>query len=516
MNMKKTIAGVMAGAMAVSAMAATVSAVDAQSEITLVYDLKVSEWLGTSNSTATIRQQFKEDNKKPYVFDASNFVLGCSDVLWGSTEALQTLKAIKVEIAVNDAEGTQNKNRQTIAFTNDAAFAKANPGYVYNTAVFSGRKFTMPCSMTTATNAIYLPNFQLGGSDGLGYSEFGASDYGFNSLDVEFVYECNDSWYDYADLVSGNAAALTVDNSGIKNFAGEKALPIQFGITNVTKGEYSQIVFPMESNLKAPADVITWISGSKSGVYYTRPLAVINDAIANHTDVTFTFTSFDGRVDANARRNIGTTGDGLLSYATYMGAPAVAEGGTWYNPLFSQHLYGNVADRFSAWGQGDYDNFGSYSNAWGINLFTGAVVVNSDITMQLNDTDYFVWDTNTLSFNWFDITDGSKITDAKTFLKSMLLYTPVEWYWDNLVVSVAAEEAEDVTAGEGIDGEGDVIEDEEVVEEVVEVVEEVEEVEEVVEPETPVESPKTGNAPVALAVIPVALAAAAVVAKKRG
>ena len=71
---------------------------------------------------------------------------------------------------------------------------------------------------------------------------------------------------------------------------------------------------------------------------------------------------------------------------------------------------------------------------------------------------------------------------------------------------------------EGLEDEGLELEDE-----VVEEVEDIEDVEpvveEVVEEAAPVEvapSPKTGNAPIALAVIPVALAAAAVVAKKRG
>lgn len=79
-----------------------------------------------------------------------------------------------------------------------------------------------------------------------------------------------------------------------------------------------------------------------------------------------------------------------------------------------------------------------------------------------------------------------------------------------MVVSMMAVSA----MAEGIDGEGDVIDDTEIVEIVEEPAEEPVVEEPVVEPETPVESPKTGNAPVAMAVIPVALAAAAVVAKK--
>ena len=89
--------------------------------------------------------------------------------------------------------------------------------------------------------------------------------------------------------------------------------------------------------------------------------------------------------------------------------------------------------------------------------------------------------------------------------------------------SVMAEGLED----EGLELEDEVVDEVEDFEDVEEDIEEdfveedVEEpvVEEVVEEAAPVEvapSPKTGNAPIALAVIPVALAAAAVVAKKRG
>ena len=87
--------------------------------------------------------------------------------------------------------------------------------------------------------------------------------------------------------------------------------------------------------------------------------------------------------------------------------------------------------------------------------------------------------------------------------------------------SVMAEGLED----EGLELEDEVVEEVEDIEDVEDVEEDVVEeneepvVEEVVEEAAPVEvapSPKTGNAPIALAVIPVALAAAAVVAKKRG
>ena len=90
------------------------------------------------------------------------------------------------------------------------------------------------------------------------------------------------------------------------------------------------------------------------------------------------------------------------------------------------------------------------------------------------------------------------------------------------LVETGVATAEDVDNAAGLEGEGEELVEDEVVEEPVEeeVVEEpVEEVvveEEAPAPVEPAPSPKTGNAPVALAVIPVALAAAAVVAKKRG
>ncbi|MCI7767520.1 MAG: hypothetical protein MSJ26_06020 [Oscillospiraceae bacterium] len=254
-------------------------------------------------------------------------------------------------------------------------------------------------------------------------------------------------------------------------------------------------------------DVVWALENRKAGGnYYTKPIAVINDAIANHTNVTFTFTSYDGYVGTYKSHalNQWVNIDQGYGYQT--------SSFDWHNPTFGQHLYApsldNNLNHYSLFDSDDYDMYGSYSSAWGINLFTGAVVVNNAITMQLSDVDTFNWGSNTLTFDWFDITDDGKITDAKTFLTSMLLYTPVDWYWDKLTVVVTDEEREDIDAGAGLEDEPEVIEDEP---EVVETEAETE--------AAPVEaapSPATGNAPVALAVIPVALAAAAVVAKKRG
>jgi hypothetical protein len=287
-------------------------------------------------------------------------------------------------------------------------------------------------------------------------------------------------------------------------------------------------------------DVIAAIRRSGVG---TSPLSVINDAIANDLDVQFTFTT--------SNYHVGTT----ATHAVYQWAN-IGEGfdydikNSWYKTAFGQHLYANkystVASPYSGasftpaytYNASDAtsDMYGSYSSAWAQNLVSAGLVVNSELTMQLNDTKKLVWNENQLTFNWFDVTDETKITRANQLLTTMLLYTPVDWFWDSLdVVVIEPEEEEDVNAGEGIEEDGEVL-DEEIEEEEIEEEEEEEEdweeEEEEEEPEieepeveetevevvevAPVASPKTGNSPIALAVIPVALAAAAVVAKKRG
>lgn len=327
--------------------------------------------------------------------------------------------------------------------------------------------------------------------------------------------------------------------------------PTTVAVGSFTSGVAGNIIIPFKTTLNpkswvittydskgkavktpiAENDVIAAIGGRKDGGnYYTRPIAVINDAIANHEHVTFTFTSYAGYVATEKSK--------LMNQWVTIGAgydyETSGKGYDWHNPTFGQHLYTTIDKSFSSKDDSyalmdvditQYDQYGSYlSGTWATNLFTGAIVVNKDITMQLSDTAAFEWGTNTLTFDWNRmVNDENRVTEAKEFLTSMLFYTPVDWYWDSLSVVVAADDGESIDAGEGLDGEGDVIDDEEPADIVDEPETEPEVVEtepEVVETEAaPVDkapSPSTGNAPVALAVIPVALAAAAVVAKKRG
>jgi hypothetical protein len=540
MNMKKTIAGVMAGAMAVSAMAATVSA--DQDSISLTYDLKTYKET-SSNGTVVVVEQYTAST------ESTSYIVKDVDagLQFGASQAyLYDLKSAEVTVSgIASTDGSAAKTiSNTVKYTNDTSVAAKDATYIYNSSVISNGVFTLPLSTSNEIGKLNIKAYDL---STLGYSYDEGEAYGFNSVTAKLTYEVpatitvdgSNSWSGFSAVYEalGISADTTVDldlsyvnsgiatlDSGLVNAAGSDVKPSSIGATTLVAGSVDEAIYPLKSGLNNPADVVAALQTRKAGDnYYTRPVAVINDAIANAENVTFTFTSYDGYV--------ATTKSHL--YKEWVEADRAYGWQTstydWYNPTFSQHLYTNVSDSYSAYGSDVYDMYGSYSSAWGVNLFTGAIVVNSGLTMQLSDTDKFNWGSNTLTFDWFSITDEGKITDAKTFLTSMLLYTPTDWYWDNLTVVVGDADEDNVDAGEGLDGEGDEIEDEEIDEIVDAIVDEVvdevteEPAEEVVEepaeevaPAAPVASPSTGNAPVALAVIPVALAAAAVVAKKRG
>ena len=598
MNMKKSLAGVMAGAMAVSAMATVVSA--DQDAISLTYDLKtyVNDVNKTSAKVTVVANYegsmvTKDSVKAGYItFGADNgFVTGGKiyndkGVVIGEKNGTSSMKEFEFTArpykdVINDLE----EKYQTFKATNyadnvDGAYYDKNlGGATYNMPIATGNnvygKFDLSkydlytlgysvdknaasAGLATVTETTYavrdavakmtyeIPNtVQLNKANGWGWGGTwdNANGYGeFTEEQMEYFFNhfFGSSLYGDVTMSAENFAKGFWDANKNKKgvVASATALasePTTVAVGSFTAGASEEAVIPFKTTLKPGSsdwtvteangksttittkenDVISALQSRKAGGnYYTKPVAVLNDAIANHDNVVFTFTSYNGYVGTEKSHvvNQWVNVDQGYSYET--------SSYDWHNPTFGQHLYTNLSDAYSLFDSNEYDQYGSYSSAWGINLFTGAVVVNSGLTMQLSDTDTFNWGSNTLSFDWFDITDEGKITDAKTFLTSMLLYTPTDWYWDTLTVVVSDDEDEAIDAGEGLDGEGDTIDDEEPADEEIVEEPEVEETEAPAETEAaPVEtapSPATGNAPVALAVIPVALAAAAVVAKKRG
>ncbi|MBQ9209424.1 MAG: hypothetical protein IJ149_07555 [Oscillospiraceae bacterium] len=591
MKMKKTVAGVLAGAMAVSAMAAVVSA--DQDTISLTYDLKYYEEVVVPGKV-TVKATLPVSTKNAYTFtnmkDSGDlyFELTRDDGMWAYNQGFDS--ATVSFGALDERDVTSPKAITPITVAADWGGATT---------------FHMAYSTTTATpttgaqfEPFNLKRLTTGTKEG--------TDYTFNSITITAVFKAastvheptaetfaaaligkstldvdNASWrYEwdsavratsmkiYHDWDSMSAEAPTYDTylKNEKGFGGEASINgVAFASINpkdvsFAGGEKTEVIYPFRTQLNPSSyqtgagatlrsnDVIFALSDRKSeGNRYNNPVAVINDAIANGKNVTFTFTAFsDYVVTTNSLLVKHEAGqpyiDGDKKYAVGAAIGYNATGYEWNNGTYTQHLYGtdnvtyttpygSVGEvQYSAYkAAGSYDYYGSYSSAWAVNLLTGGLTINNELTMQLNDTDKFMWGENTLTFDWDTITEDGKITNAKQFLTSMLLYTPTDWYWDNLQVTVV-EGSEDVAAAEGLEDDGLELDDEEVidevedieeVEDVEEVVEDVEEpvVEEVVEEAAPVEvapSPKTGNAPVALAVIPVALAAAAVVAKKRG
>lgn len=402
-----------------------------------------------------------------------------------------------------------------------------------------------------------------------------------------------ESWGTFTDAVNGFVFT-------IKDQAGQWTVPfIDATATPVaTPGSYTDATYaePLRSAPNKPGNVIERLTANG----YTYPQAVLNDVIANNENVAFTFTTSKAYVDTRdyiAVKSSWAIGDGseykvkianpiggtetkivkktditrrVLKNGTevvfipnpYRDVAYTAAAGTdftgagnWHNPYFTQDLYQtwtwkylDGVDAHKA-GNGYYEYgpngtngsalslFGSYASQWNKNLLAAGLVVNSAWTMQLNQATAFEWGDDTITFFWDDITADANVTNAANFLTSLQLYTPTEWYWDKLDVSVGAAIAENVASNAGLEEDVEEVEEEEVIEE--EVVEEEpveeepveEEPEEDLEEETEpveeeeesveevetveVESPKTGNAPVALAVIPVALAAAAVIAKKK-
>ncbi|MDD7279944.1 MAG: hypothetical protein SOT68_03805 [Oscillospiraceae bacterium] len=617
MNMKKTLAGVMAGAMAVSAMATVVSA--DQDAISLTYDLKT--YVKDNNKTkakVTVVANYEgslvkaDSMKKGYItFGADNsFVRGGKvyndkGVVIGEMALDKNDKTKADGTGMKEFEFTARPYKDVVNNLEEkyqtfkaTSYADNVDGAIYDKKNLEKSYYNMPIATGKDVNGAFdLSKYEMAS---LGYStEEAAAAVGFKGEIDSYkkagegfdkgVYAVRDAvakmTYEIPNTVSLNKAngwgwGGTWDNANqynefteeqmelfFKNFFGSSlygdvtmsaenfakgfwdankskkgvisndttllSTPTTVAVGAFTAGAAEEAVWPFKTTLKPGLktdaiktgyvkatnndenNVLAALSSRKAGGnYYTKPVAVINDAIANHDNVVFTFTSYNGYV--------GTAKSHIVNQWVNVdqGYDYKTSDYDWHNPTFGQHLYTNLADAYSLFDSNEYDQYGSYSSAWGINLFTGAVVVNSGLTMQLSDTDIFNWGNNTLSFDWFDIIDEGKITDAKTFLTSMLLYTPTDWYWDTLTVVVSDDEDEAIDAGEGLDGEGDVIDDEEPAEDVVEEDPTEDVVEEPAETDAaPVEtapSPATGNAPVALAVIPVALAAAAVVAKKRG
>ena len=247
--------------------------------------------------------------------------------------------------------------------------------------------------------------------------------------------------------------------------------------------------------------------------------AVINDAIQQHNgEVTFVFNTAAKKVSLR---------DANDTWGTPNGAYVDNDWDVEHNHVGDYTSFGNHYYQGLQYG---YDaNLDYYVNNWKPdNLFSGLLLVNSNLTLSLSDTEKFDWTEKSLSFTWEAIEDSALTANQyANYVQNMVLRTSQDWYWDSLDVVLADVETAGIGVGAPTDAPEDDIDDEEdevddfEIDEPEEPADEPEEPAD--EPEEPadvapaaVSNPTTGNASVALAVIPVALAAAAIVAKKRG
>jgi hypothetical protein len=252
---------------------------------------------------------------------------------------------------------------------------------------------------------------------------------------------------------------------------------------------------------------------------YYNATAVINDAVRNYSGVTFTFHTAAENVvtDASSKfvgayqENTGVNDDG-----TDKGGYGSFGENTYYNYYKDYKVDDVLRDPF--------DPDVMWNNApVNYTLFTGGLVINSQYTMQLTDTEIFSVGDESITFD-YETLKTRVYADTNYYLDmilSMSFHTSVTWFWDSLVVNYEQKVSDTADSDAGTTGEDDILEDPTLDEDLDaldevpdEIVPEIVETPEVIE--TPVvANPETGNAPIALAVIPVALAAAAIIAKKR-
>ena len=258
--------------------------------------------------------------------------------------------------------------------------------------------------------------------------------------------------------------------------------------TLFTKFESNKV--GLKSGITVDSGVVKTVSGDL-GAWKPDALRQIRDAIADNSGVTLTFTAKDNFDDAAYRAWAKSVGGANLNWT--------ATNGVW-----------------------DTDNTKDSYDPWGVSMFTGAIVLNRDFSKQFSASGLVDWGTNTITFDWDELTEG-RFYDASVVLHSVELLSTQNVEWVSCTVTVPEQEAASDTAdsSQGKTEDPDEIETTPVETEVI--------TEAPVETEAPateapaettavapVENIPTGNAPVALAVIPVALAAAAVIAKKRG
>lgn len=553
MNMKKTMAAIAAGAVAVSAMATSVSAIQ---DATFTYNLVENYKKDGDAAKMTLEATFNVANADVANFKVIEFVGGSL-----TNDKALDIKNVTVKVQSN-AAGEQSK---TYVYSTD------NKGLNYNVNLKNGGKNwgTGLWENGSLTFVNELKNY-----DG--------------DLTITVTVESETS------LSSNKKVNLAIDGGDVKIIDAAKNVPVTPTVVRnyTASGDSKYLKLPFKTSLTDNLNIIHYLQNGKYGKVkdndnnYTNVAAVLNDAIANYEGVVFRFNTAKqniawiiapGAADWNVQDNysslVGAEGgwvfqgdcgywdggnqwnnmdgnDRKMTYKDLLASVAGDEsklvamyvdyGGTDAYTKFNQHLYNGTVNQYYNSLLGNYasEGTGYVGFDWnGYNLFQGALVVNENLTMSLSDTDFFDYTETTLSFDWDAIYSNAMTSNNfATYVQSIKLATSTTWYWDSMDVILTAGAAEDASSGAGTTGDEDTLDDngdddgddisldDDGDDDDTDVGGDDDDDDDNADadnndtqaPAQTASNPQTGNASVALAVIPVALAAAAIVAKKRG
>ena len=549
MNMKKTIAAVAAGAMAVSAMATSVSALENK---TMTYNLVV-HGMAANNGTVTITGSVLAD------LTESSGTIGVGLDTKGLGSDFVKYKTIEVT-AIELGDDNQTVRRDTFKGSSDNGsenyVSTVEKGFLSMSVGGAGKSLNKANYRFTVTAVVEHK-----------YSSIKTLNANINKVLVG------------TDDVSGDEFTLELTSNANNE--------VTANTFTATGGVYKSYDMPFKTSSTGNHNIVSYLEGRdeyirenefllkdptkadwSDGLQYNNVRAVLNDAVANYETVEFTFNTATKGIKWTTR------GCAWESFTTpeiaksHFSGFETSEGEThlWHNPTYNKDgtgyvnytegseeiigIYSDAADAdtsyttfanqlYNGWSNGNVTPWGGYYGGeaqtfYGYdfmqtNLFGAALIVNEGVTMSLADTDFFDYGTTSITFDWDAIyANGNTTPNAyATYIQTLKLMTSVDWYWDSMSVTVTLGEAEDAAAGAGAEGDEAELGDDEGSDEDISLDETEDkapaEDEEPAEDETPadetpapVQNPGRGNAPIALAVIPVALAAAAVVAKKRG
>ena len=500
MNMKKTIAAVAACAMAVSAMATTVSAVDenATEAKSVHYDLTIKEKAKSASLTFVGKSITTAITKLELTIPFTYVTLVNNDV--NVTVADKSTKT-SYTFTFSANEGSSNYDGTTKLEKVDTTGAGG---------AANAWKYTI--DLDTPTLAASIKDAFDPGADGL--------DITLTMSNLGLVSDADQKAFT-ADIVAGKCK-LEDSNNTVYNGKGV-----------VSEADVKKPMKTIANTTSNTAEIFARLAtkGTKDKDNgYKNVSAVINDMVANYDDVVFTFNTATDNVLSDSwlagkESWIGNAVNFPGYYVTNVPGTESWMGDSQFKS-FPQHLYNLFGDEGTGY---------TYSDSYAFNnLFNAALVANNGYTMNQSTVTPFEYSKTAVSFSWSDLTGGNSFVSPASAVQTLQLATSSEWYWDSMDVAAYVLAADDASTDAGIEDDGadldddaaaddDTVADDDAADDVADddvadddVADDDVAADDTVADDTTDANPATGNAPIALAVIPVALAAAAVVAKKRG